>query len=476
MDTKQYDLGVIGLGVMGRNFALNVADHGYAVAGLDHNKEKAEALEHEGSEKQVRGTTSMEEFIDSLRRPRAVLLLIPAGKPVDGAIQELTNYLDDGDLIIDGGNSHFTDTERHDRELAAKQIRFLGMGVSGGAKGARFGPSMMPGGSEEAYERVQDMLEAAAAKVDAEPCITYLGPRSAGHYVKMVHNGIEYGLMQLISETYDFMKRVLGLTNDELADVYDRWNDGELQSFLIEITRDVFRREDDQTDNRLIDMVLDAARQKGTGKWTSQDAMELQVPVPVIDAAVAQRDMSDFKAEREAAEKVLHGHTPSFSGKRERLIDQLEQALRFAMIATYAQGMALLRVASDKYEYNLNPAEIAKIWRGGCIIRAAMLDDIREALTRQPDLANIMVDSHFARILNDRQTEARETIKLALDSGIPMPAFAASVAYFDSYRTGRLPANLIQAQRDNFGSHTYERIDRDGTFHTEWDKSEVKEA
>jgi 6-phosphogluconate dehydrogenase len=282
--------------------------------------------------------------------------------------------------------------------------------------------------------------------------------------------------MQLISESYDFMKRVLGLTNDELADVYDGWNDGELQSFLIEITRDVFRREDDQTDNRLIDMVLDAARQKGTGKWTSQDAMELQVPVPVIDAAVAQRDMSDFKTEREAAEKVLHGHKPSFSGNRERVIDQLEQALRFAMIATYAQGMALLRVASDKYEYNLKPVEIAKIWRGGCIIRAAMLDDIREAFTRQPDLANIMVDSHFARILNDRQTEARETLKLALDNGIPMPAFAASVAYFDSYRTGRLPANLIQAQRDDFGSHTYERIDRDGTFHTEWDKSEVKEA
>jgi len=461
---------------MGRNFALNVADHGYRVAGLDNDTEKVDAFGTEGGIRQVKGTSSIKEFVNMLSRPRSVLLLIPAGKPVDSAIEELTHYLNEGDLIIDGGNSHFTDTERHDKELAEKNIRFLGMGVSGGAKGARFGPSMMPGGSPESYGRVRKMLEAAAASVDAEPCITYLGPRSAGHYVKMVHNGIEYGLMQLIAETYDLMKRVLGLNNDELAEVYERWNGGELQSFLIEITRDIFRRDDEETDNRLIDVILDAARQKGTGMWTSQDAMELKTPVPVIDAAVAQRDMSDFKQEREAAGEVLHNPQPLFSGKRERVIDQLEQALRFAMITAYAQGMALLKVASEKYEYHLDLAEIAKIWRGGCIIRAGMLDDIRAAFTQQPELPNLMVGARFARLLGECQNDAREILKLAIDNGIPTPALAAAVAYFDSYRTGRLPANLIQAQRDNFGSHTYERIDRKGTFHTEWDSADVKEA
>ncbi len=476
MNDRMYDIGVIGLGVMGRNLALNVADHGFSAAGYDRNPDQGRALEKEGAGKEVRGTASMEEFVKVLRQPRAVLLLVPAGEPVDQVIGQLSNLLDEGDLIIDGGNSHFVDTNRHDRALAAKHIRFLGMGVSGGEKGARFGPSMMPGGAEEAYERVQDILEAIAANVDGEPCVTYLGPGSAGHYVKMVHNGIEYGLMQLISETYDFMKRVLGLTNDELAEVYESWNDGELQSFLIEITGQIFRRDDDETDNRLIDVVLDAARQKGTGKWTSQDAMELQAPVPVIDAAVAQRDMSDYKEERVAAEKLLHGPKPSFDGKRNRVIDTLEQALRFAMITTYAQGMAQLKAASAKYEYELNPAEIAKIWRGGCIIRAALLDDIREAFTRQPDLPNIMVDTHFARILNERQEAVRDMLKLAVDNGVPVPALAAAVAYFDSYRSGRLPANLVQAQRDNFGSHTYERVDRSGKFHTEWDRSAVKEA
>jgi 6-phosphogluconate dehydrogenase len=471
MENSMCDIGVIGLGVMGRNLALNIADHGYAAAGLDRDLEKAKALKTEGGDRKVKGTASMEKFVGLLRRPRAVLLLVPAGKPVDDVIVDLGGRFEKGDLVIDGGNSHFTDTNRHERELAAKHIRFLGMGVSGGEKGARFGPSLMPGGSMEAYEQVKGILEAIAAKVDGDPCVTYLGPRSAGHYVKMVHNGIEYGVMQLISETYDFMKRVAGLSNDELADVYDRWNDGELRSFLIEITGGIFRRHDDDSSNRLIDMILDAARQKGTGKWMSQDAMELQAPVPVIDAAVSQRDMSGYKQEREAAGRLLRGPTPSFSGERRAVIERVEQAFSFAMIATYAQGMAQLRAASKAYDYNLNLSDIAGIWRGGCIIRAALLDDIRAALTRQPELPNLMVDGHFAKLCNERQSAAREILKLAIDNGIPTPAHAAAVAYFDSYRAERLPANLIQAQRDNFGSHTYERIDRDGTFHSEWDRT-----
>jgi 6-phosphogluconate dehydrogenase len=470
MGNTLYDIGVIGLGVMGRNLALNIADHGFTAAGLDLDPEKVEALKTEGGDRAVKGTASMEEFVGLLRRPRAALLLVPAGKPVDGVINDLGGRFEPGDLIIDGGNSHFTDTNRHERELDAKKILFLGMGVSGGEKGARFGPSIMPGGARAAYERVRDILEAIAAKVDGEPCVTYLGPGSAGHYVKMVHNGIEYGLMQLISETYDLMKRVLGLTNDDLAGVYDRWNEGELQSFLIEITGGIFRHPDDRSGERLIDMILDAARQKGTGKWMSQDAMELQAPVPVIDAAVAQRDMSTYKYEREAAGAVLHGPEPSFSGRPGDVIARIEQAFSFAMITTYAQGMDQLRAASNAYGYELNLSDIARIWRGGCIIRAALLDDIRAALARRPQPVNLMVDPHFSGLLNERQTAAREVCKLAIDNGIPVPAFAAAVAYFDSYRTGRLPANLIQAQRDNFGSHTYERIDRDGTFHTEWDK------
>ena len=468
MDNQKYDIGMIGLGVMGRNLLLNMADNGFAVAGYDKDENKVNALKVEGKDKNVTGIKTVEEFIKALKKPRAIMLLVPAGRPVDIVINEISSMLEKEDIIIDGGNSHFIDTNRHFEELNKKGINFFGVGVSGGEKGARFGPSIMPGGNKDSYSRIKDVLEKTSAKVNGEPCVTYLGPGSAGHYVKMVHNGIEYALIQLIAETYHLMKAGLNLNNDELHKVYKEWNDGELQSYLVEITADIFLQQDDKSEKRLIDMILDAAKQKGTGKWTSQDAMELQIPIPTIDSAVEMRDMSSIKEERETASQKLTGPNNNFKGERQNFIKQLRNAFNFGMITAFAQGMALLKIASDHYNYNLKLQDVAKIWRGGCIIRANFLEIIREAFDKNQQLSNLMMDENISKSLMSLQNDLRFIVTCAIEIGIPVPALTDSLFYFDSYRSGWLPANLIQAQRDFFGSHTYQRVDREGTFHTQW--------
>jgi 6-phosphogluconate dehydrogenase len=470
MSEREFTLGMIGLGVMGRNLVLNIADHDYAVAGYDQDVSKVQTLRMEAEGSDVRGAESLEEFVGLLRTPRTVMMLVPAGPPVDSVIRDILPHLEAGDLIIDGGNSYFKDTNLRGKALADKGILYLGVGISGGEHGARHGPSMMPGGLKEAYERVRPIFEAATAHVNGEPCVAYLGPGSAGHYVKMVHNGIEYGLMQLISESYDLMKRGLGLSDDELHTVYDRWNHAELNTYLMEITANIFLHVDEKSGKRLIDVILDAAKQKGTGMWTSQDAMALQVPVPSIDTAVAMRDLSAFESERVAASKVLSGPTPTFRGERESFLQQLRNALYAAMIITYAQGMAQLRIASSSYEYDLDLEAVARIWRGGCIIRAALLEDIRAAYRARPDLPNLLMDAHFGQEVMERQHDLRSVVSSAAELGIPTPGLMVSLAYFDGYRSAWLPANLIQAQRDYFGAHTYERVDEKGVFHTRWEQ------
>lgn len=467
---NSYDIGMIGLGTMGRNLALNIADHGFAAAGYNRHLDKVALLEQEAEGRTVFGAKSEAELAKALRKPRAIMMMVPAGKAVDQVIRDLLPHLEPGDLIIDGGNSHYKDTDIRAKALADNGIHFLGVGISGGEKGARFGASVMPGGEKEAYERVRPIFEAIAAKVDGNPCVTYLGPRSAGHYVKMVHNGIEYGLMQLISETYHVMKSALSLKDEELAGVYQEWNQGEPRSFLLEITAEIFRRTDIKTGGPLIDVILDSARQKGTGKWTSQDAMDLLVPVPTIDMAVAMRDLSSQKDQRKALASRLAGPSPSYSGERKTSLRMLRNALYFSMMTTYAQGMALLKAASDAYKYQLSLDEVARIWRGGCIIRAGLLEQVRSAFRSSPELPNLMMDTTVSKALIEREEDLRQAIQLGLVSAIPVPGFMASLAYLDAFRSSWLPANLIQAQRDFFGSHTYERIDEEGTFHTEWDQ------
>ncbi len=471
MNDIQYEFGMVGLGVMGRNLMLNIADHGFSVIGLDLDPVKAAAVETEAdAADHVRGTTSIEEFVQSLRIPRAIMLLVPAGRPVDAVIASLLPLLEQGDIVIDGGNSYFPDTDRRVLELSDKGIHFFGMGISGGEKGARFGPSMMPGGDRAAYERLRPVFEAVAAKVNGEPCVSYLGNGSAGNYVKMVHNGIEYGIMQLIAETYDFLKRGMGYPDDALQDIFQSWNKTELQSYLIEITGYILARKDDLTGQRLVNMISDRARSKGTGKWTSQNAMDLQVPVPTIDTAVLMRDMSKYKEERTEAARLLPNKAlqeRTDMGSQE-LVNQVRDAFFFSMLATYTQGLAQLTVASKTYNYGLQLQEVAKIWRGGCIIRAVCLEDFRVAYEKNPELPNLLLDPKVGNDLAERQHAIRSVLKLAIDKGIPMPAFMASLGYFDAYRSETLPTNLIQAQRDYFGAHTYERIDQEGIFHTEW--------
>jgi len=472
MTEKSYDLGMVGLGVMGRNFLLNLADHGYAVAGYDKDGSKVDALKDEADadRHRIKGAADMAEFVGLLRKPRAVMMLVPAGPPVDSVIRDLLPHLEAGDLIIDGGNSHYPDTDLRAKTLAEQGIHYLGVGISGGEAGARHGPSMMPGGPQEAYGRVKPLFEAAAAKAgsDDQPCVTYLGPGSAGHYVKMVHNGIEYGFMQLIAESYHLMKEGLDLSDDELHRVYARWNEAELSSFLMEITADIFLQVDEKTGRRLIDVILDAAKQKGTGMWTSQDALDLQVPTPTIDMAVIMRNLSALDPEREAASQVLEGPWTAFGGDRDQFIRRLGRALYAALITTFAQGMAQLREASQVHDYGLDLEAVARIWRGGCIIRAALLEDIRRAYQRQPDLPNLLVDPALGQAVMTRQSDLRAVVRMAVELGIPVPGFMTSLAYYDGYRSAWLPANLIQAQRDYFGAHTYERIDAKGVFHTEW--------
>jgi len=398
------------------------------------------------------------------------MMLVPAGAPVDSVIQHVLPRLDNGDLIIDAGNSYFKDSDVRTRNLAAKGIRFLGVGVSGGEEGARHGPSIMPGGPKQAYERVRPVFEAAAAKANGDPCVTWLGPGSAGHFVKMVHNGIEYAVMQLLAETYDLMKRGLGMNDDELHEAYALWNKGELNGYLVEITSHVFSKQDDKTGKRLIDEILDVAKQTGTGMWTSQSAMELQVPIPTIDLAVAMRDMSVFEKERDQASAMHPRALRRFNSDRDMFLTQLRRALYAAMIITYAQGMALLAVASDQYKYHLDLEAVARIWRGGCIIRAALLEDICAAFRARRDLPNLLLDSNLSRKVMEHEEDLRQVVCQAAESGLPAPGLMVSLGYLDAYRSAWLPANLIQAQRDYFGAHTYERIDAKGTFHTEWEK------
>ena len=468
--SQPYDIGMVGLGVMGRNLLLNLADHGFRVIGLDTAADKVQTLKTEGNRDSVDATTDAKAFLTAQRLPRAIIVLVPAGKAVDAVIGQLAPNLSPGDLLIDAGNSQFKDTDRRAQELSAKQLNFFGMGVSGGESGARHGPSMMPGGPKQAYERVRPMLEAIAAKVNGEACVTYIGSGSSGHYVKMVHNGIEYGIMQLLAEVYDLLHRGAGMTNPELADLFDSWHRGELNSFLVEITAQIFRKIDPRTGNQLVDMILDVARQKGTGKWTSQEAMDLQVPLLTIDAAVALRDMSAYESERKSASEVLSTPTTSFQGDRAQLLDQVRDACYTAILLTYAQGFSLMRKASQTYNYGLDLGSIAKIWRGGCIIRASVLEAFRTAYQDQPDLPNLLLHPKIAEAVMKRQANLRTVIRIAMDLGIPAAALMNSLAYLDSYRTARLPTNLTQAQRDFFGAHTYERIDDKGTFHTKWEE------
>lgn len=535
MENAQF--GMVGLGTMGRNFLLNVAEHGFTCVGYDLDESKRNLLHEEGAGMSVDSAASVSEFVEKLAKPRNIMLLVPAGKIVDAVINDLLPFLEKDDLIIDGGNSHFTDTELREKFLTEKGIEFMGIGVSGGEEGARHGASIMPGGRREFYDRIEPILQAVSAKVNGEPCVAYMGNSSAGHFVKMVHNGIEYGLMQILAETYDFMFRVLKMNYAEMSDTFARWNDTELNSFLVEITAEVLRKRDDETGKPLVEMILDKAAQKGTGKWTSQAAMDFGVPIPTIDSAVSMRQISaqkevrvlvaekygstmpyvnavlpvageavasiqasGQKAQRAAAEvettasEQHKAHIEESAEKhlaqtvenptdeqrntdiREsndypRLIEELKNALLSSFIITYAQGMSLLQTVSVEKNYGLNLSDIARIWRGGCIIRSALLEEMRQAFDNDPKLPNLILDDKFAEILNKNRDDWRSVNEKLTDSRIPSLCLSSALAYFDAFRSERLPANLIQAQRDFFGAHTYQRIDKEGSFHmADWNK------
>jgi 6-phosphogluconate dehydrogenase len=471
MNHQLYDFGMIGLGVMGRNFLLNVADDGFAALGTDINEDSVKALNEEGEGMNVKGVGTQKEFVSLLSKPRKIMLLVPAGKIVDKVIEGLLPLLDKDDIIIDGGNSHYDDTNRRYEYLKAKNIRFLGTGVSGGAEGARRGPSIMPGGDKSAWDDVRSILETVAAKVDGDPCVTYIGESSSGHYVKMVHNGIEYGLMQLIAEAYDVLKRVGGKSNAEIGNLFTKWNEGRLNSFLMEISAEIMKQPDDKKSGDLIDAILDKAKQKGTGKWTSQTSMDLGVPVPTIDSAVAMRGISSFKPFREQlSETFTIPHKGEVTIKGEGLENDVEAALYFSFIVCYAQGMHLLAEASEELKYDLDLEGIARIWRGGCIIRATLLEQIRKAYSADSGLKNMLGNEQFAGSLQSTRNAAAEVLRLSVERGVSTMCLSSALQYFDAMRSARLPLNLVQGQRDNFGSHTYERIDEAGTFHTEWGK------
>ena len=467
--TKQ-QIGVVGMAVMGKNLALNIESRGYSVALYNRTGSKTEEVLAENPDKNLLGTYSVEEFIQSIERPRRIVMMVQAGHGTDATIQSLLPHLDQGDILIDGGNTFFEDTIRRSKELADSGINFIGTGVSGGEEGALKGPSIMPGGQKEAYELVAPILEQISAKAeDGTPCVVYIGPDGAGHYVKMVHNGIEYGDTQLIAESYDLMQNILGLSVDEMAETFSEWNKGELDSFLIEITADILTRKDDLgTGKPIVDVILDAAGNKGTGKWTSQSALDLGVPLPLITESVFARYISAYKEERVAASEILSKPNFEYTGDKAELVEKIRQALYFSKIMSYAQGFAQLRTASKEYDWNLPFGEIAKIWREGCIIRARFLQKITDAYEREEDLANLLLDDYFKEITEKYQQSVRDVVSLAVQAGVPVPTFSSAIAYFDSYRSKRLPANLIQAQRDYFGAHTYERTDREGIFHYSW--------
>jgi 6-phosphogluconate dehydrogenase len=464
---KDFVFGMIGLGTMGRNLLLNMADHGYKVAGHDKDQSKIELLAKESSKENVKGFHSINEFVESLKKPRAIMMLVPAGKIVDQVIAEIAPLLDEGDLLIDGGNSHFTDTNRRVEELKGKKLHFFGMGISGGEEGARKGPSMMPGGDEKAYQVVQSVLESVAAKVKGEPCVTYIGPGASGHFVKMVHNGIEYGIMQLLAETYELMKIGLKLSDEKMHSTFKAWNDGRLQSFLVEITRDIFAFKEKGADHLLLEDIKDEARSKGTGKWTSQVAMDLQSPTTLIDTAVSMRDLSKYKSLRTKAATMYKG-PEVIKTSPDEFLKSIESALYFSTIIAYAQGMHLLSQASKEFKYNLRMDKIALIWRGGCIIRSAFLEDIYQAYKKDVSLEHLLLDSGIKDKVNGVISHARTVVATAVSSGIAIPAFTAALSYFDTFRSARMPSNLIQAQRDYFGAHTYELIGKEGVFHSQW--------
>jgi 6-phosphogluconate dehydrogenase len=465
-----YKMGVVGLGVMGASLARNIESKGFPVVGYDLDAAKMKAfLEGPAKGKAIGGVDRPEALMEALERPRRILTMVPAGKAVDSVIAHLRPHLQEGDILIDGGNSLFTDTDRRSDELAAAGFRFVGTGVSGGEEGALLGPAIMPGGPREAWEALAPIFRAIAAKADdGEPCVDYMGPRGAGHYVKMVHNGIEYGDMQLIAETYDVLRRGAGLAAKDLAAVFAEWNGGELRSYLVEITADIFTRVDEESGTPLVDLILDEAQQKGTGKWMSQNAFDIGAPIPTVNAAVESRILSALKSERVAASRALKGPAPASAPDRARLIEAARQALFASKITSYAQGLAMLRLASKEYQYDIDPGTVAKIWRAGCIIRASLLGDIRQAFAREPGLVNLLLDPAFRDAIAERQAGWRHFVQVAVGLGIPVPAMVDSLAYYDAYRSERLPANLTQAQRDYFGAHTYRRVDRDGTFHTSW--------
>jgi 6-phosphogluconate dehydrogenase len=468
---SKQEIGVIGLAVMGKNLAWNIESRGYSVSVYNRSREKTDEMVNESSGKQIVPTYTIEEFVNSLEKPRKILLMVKAGKATDATIDQLKPFLEKGDILIDGGNTFFEDTRRRNHELSESGIHFIGTGVSGGEEGALTGPSIMPGGQKEAYELVAPILKDIAAKVNGEACTTYIGPDGAGHYVKMVHNGIEYGDMQLIAESYFLMKNVLGLSAEELHEVFAEWNKGELDSYLIEITADIFTKKDEETGKPMVDVILDKAGQKGTGKWTSQSALDLGVSLPIITESVFARFISAIKDDRIKASKILKGpDTSAFTGDKQALVESIRKALYMSKICSYAQGFAQMRAASDEYDWNLQYGDIAMIFRGGCIIRAQFLQKIKEAYDREASLSNLLLDPYFKEIVESYQYALRDVISVAVQNGVPVPCFSAALSYYDSYRTETLPANLIQAQRDYFGAHTYERVDKEGTFHTEWMK------
>jgi 6-phosphogluconate dehydrogenase len=469
MDSELYDFGMIGLGTMGCNLLLNMADNHFAVVGFDINRAKAEEFEASANPNTtVKGVFELSSMVQQLKKPRKMMMLVPAGKPVDDVIHNLLPLVEKDDIIIDGGNSHFTDTLTRINFLEEKGIHFMGMGVSGGEMGARTGPSIMPGGDIEAWKQVKPILEAVSAKVDGEPCVAYMGKGAAGHYVKMVHNGIEYAVMQLISEVYDMLKRGAGLNVDELHDVFKSWNQGEMQSFLLEITADILTQKDADTGRPMVDIILDKAGSKGTGKWTSQSAMDLALPIPTIDAAVAARDLSVYKDQRKDAAQLYNPTSPKIIQDKQKFIEQLHDALYFATIICYAQGFALLRKASADLDMEVSLPDVIKIWRGGCIIRSALLDDFYSVYKKSPELANMLLNKKIARLLKSKERKLRTITRQVIPLRIPLAGFSSALAYFDAFCSSQLPTNLIQAQRDFFGAHTYQRVDKEGTFHNEW--------
>lgn len=469
MEENKYDFGMIGLGVMGRNLLLNMADHGFSVIGFDTNPTKTKAFESAATkDTTVKGVNTLKEMIAHLKTPRKLMMLVPAGSPVDSVINDLKPLLENGDIIIDGGNSHYTDTLRRIHELKNIGFHFMGIGISGGEEGARRGPSIMPGGDKAAYKEVEPILKAVAAKVQDEPCVGYLGKDAAGHYVKMVHNGIEYSIMQLISECYDLLHNGIQVSNEELHRIFKHWDSGEMKSFLLEITAAIFTQKDDRTENDLVDMILDKAGAKGTGKWTSQAGLDLPMPIPTIDSAVMMRNLSSLIEERKQADSLYDTSLQKIDLARDEFIELLHDALYFATIISYAQGLAMLTTASSELNMDIPLPEVVNVWRGGCIIRSALLDQFKAAY-KNPDLKNLLLDENISRLLQQKESALQKIVSLAAGNNYPAAGLMASLNYYNAYRRKSLPTNLIQAQRDFFGAHTYQRIDEVGVFHTKWE-------